>query len=223
MTRLFAIVLSSASCFVLSAGGQTAAPAGARLAPDREVRLTPEELLLVRKGEVVLRELASAGSKGRTYEAIGRIGGSLDEAASVLADFESYPDFMPNVSAVKVRERTGPSAVVEISLRLPLGMKRQYRLNYTAVRDEAGFTLDWHQMPWPELKPSHAIADTSGYWFVRGFEDGGLLVVYHVYTDPGRVPLGLTGIARGLAKHKITGGIEELRERVRKIFQPGVR
>jgi hypothetical protein len=194
-----------------------------RIAPNREIVLTPEERAVVLKGKVVLRELAPLGPKGRTYEALGLIQGSLDEAASVLTDFDRYAEFMPSVSAAKVRERDGPGAVVEITLHLPLGLKKQYRLRFTATRYEAGFELSWEKLDWPELKPSQTIADTTGFWNVRPFEDGGLIVVYRVYTDPGHVPLGLSGVARGLAKHKIPDGIVELRDRVRSVFRSAVK
>jgi hypothetical protein len=223
MTMLLALVFSSASCVLLAAGGQASAEASARIAPNREIVLTSEERTLVLKGKVILRELAPLGPKGRTYEAVGVIPGSLDEAASVLTDFGRYAEFMPSISGVNVRERDGPHAVVEMMLHLPLGTKRQYRLRYTAVRYEAGFELGWEKLDWPGLRPSQTIADTTGFWNVRPFEAGGLLVVYRVYTDPGYVPLGLTGIARRMAKHKIPNGIVELRERVRKLFRPGVK
>jgi hypothetical protein len=223
MAALLAMILSGVS-FLPLLGDHPARPAVvARPAPNRELSLSPGERDLVRKGKIILRELASPGRNGRTYEAVGLIPGSLEEAASILTDFERYPDFMPNVSAVRICERGDPCSIIEITLRLPLGMKKQYRLRYTATRGDAAFELGWEQLAWPELKPSHRIADTSGYWLVRGSEDGGLLVVYHVYTDPGRVPLGLTGVARGLAKNKITDGIAKLRERVRRVFRPGVK
>ena len=128
---------------------------------------------------------------------------------------------MPNVSAVTLCEQAEPCSVVETTLRLPLGIKKRYRLRYTAARVAAGFELVWEKVDWPELKPSQTIVDTSGYWLVRVFEEGGLIVVYHVYTDPGKVPLGLSGIARGMAKAKIPDGIVSLRERVRSVFRPG--
>lgn len=223
MAVLLAAILSGASFLLVLGANPLRAAAGARPASDRELSLSPDELILVRKGKIVLREFPTPGREGRTYEAVGLVQGSLDETVSVLTDFEHYPEFMPNVSASKLCEHVHPCSIVEVTLRLPLGIKKRYRLRYTAARVASGFELDWEKLDWPELKPSQTVADTSGYWLVRGFEDGGVLVVYHVYTDPGRAPLGLTGIARGLAKSKIPDGIVSLRERVRRVSPPVIR
>ncbi len=127
---------------------------------------------------------------------------------------------MPNVAAVRVCDVTGPHSVVEVKLHLPLGVKKQYRLKFSWTRDDSGFELTWEKVPWPELKPSQTIADTSGFWIIRKFEDGGLIAVYHLYTDPGHVPLGLAGIAQRLARSKIPDGIVKLRERILEVYRP---
>ncbi len=201
---------------------QTAAPSSGPARPEshRDIVLSSEERALILRGKIVLRDLPDPGRKGRTFEAVGILHGSLDEALAVLTDFGSYPEYMPNVGALKIREVTGASSVVEITLYLPLGARRQYRLRYTSAREDAGFVLSWEKLPWPELKPSLAITDTSGYWSVRKFEEGGLLAVYHVYTDPGHVPLGLTNVFQGLAKSKIPDAIVKLRERIQSLYGP---
>jgi hypothetical protein len=221
MVAVLAMIFSMASFLLVLAGSPAHAAGRARLDTARDLSLTPEERALIIKGKIVLREIPTEGRSGRTYEALGLVQGSLDEAASVLTDFEHYPEFMPNVSAVTLCERAEPCSVVETTLRLPLGIKKRYRLRYTAARVAAGFELLWEKLDWPELKPSQTIVDTSGYWLVRSFEEGGVIVVYHVYTDPGHVPLGMSGLARGLAKAKIPDGIISLRERVRSVFRPG--
>jgi hypothetical protein len=224
MAAILAMIFSAASFLLVVDGTPASAAARARLAPDRDLSLTSEERSLLAKGKIVLREIPSPGRSGRTYEAVGLIQSSLNEAVSVLTDFERYPEFMPNVSAVRLCERVHPCSVIETTLRLPLGIKKRYRLRYTVAAQSAeAFELVWEKLPWPELKPSQTVADTSGYWLVRGFEEGGLIVVYHVYTDAGRVPLGLSGIARALAKDKIPDGIVSLRERIRSVFHPSAR
>ncbi len=199
----------------------TAAPSAgpARPEPNREIVLSAEERALILRGKIVLRDLRDPGRKGRTFEAVGILHGSLDEAFAVLTDFGCYPEYMPNVGTLKICEVTGASSVVEITLHLPLGTRKQYRLRYTSAREDSGFVLSWEKLAWPELKPSQTIADTSGYWSIRKFEDGGLLAVYHVYTDPGHVPLGLTNIAQGVAKSKIPDAIVKLRERIQSLYR----
>jgi len=56
---------------------------------------------------------------------------------------------------------------------------------------------------------------------VNRFENGGLLAVCLIYTDPGHVPLGLTGVAQGIAKNKIPDGIVKLRARIPEVYRPG--
>ena len=218
---LLSAVLLAAALFSLFAPVPARAAARPRPESNREVALSPEERALILKGKIVLRDLPNSGRKGRTYEAVGILQGSLDEAFEVLTDFGSYAEFMPSVGAVRVCDITGPCSVVEVKLHLPLGVKKQYRLKYTSTRYESAFEITWEKVPWPELKPSQTVVDTSGFWFVREFEDGGLLTVYRIYTDPGRVPLGLTGVAQGVARSKIPGGISKLRERIQSLFHPG--
>jgi len=220
MALMLAMILSTASFLLAYAAGPARSSGRATLAATHAVDLTPEERADVLRGRIVLRTLPPDGRKGRTYEAIGLVGGSLDEAAAVLKDFERYPEFMPNVSAVRLCGRAEPCADIETTLHLPLGVKKQYRLRFTSAQDATGFALSWEMLPWPELKPSRAIADTTGFWFVRPFEAGGQIVVYRVYTDPGRVPLGLTGVAQNVAKNKIPDGIVRLRDRIRSVFRP---
>jgi len=214
-------VLLAAALFSLFAPAPARAAARSRPESNREVALSPEERALILKGKIVLRDLPNPGRKGRTYEAVGILQGSLDEAFAVLTDFGGYADYMPNVAAVRVCDVTGPCSVVEVKLHLPLGVKKQYRLRYTSTRYGSGFEVVWEKLPWPELKPSQTVVDTSGFWSVRMFEDRGLLAVYHVYTDPGHVPLGLTGVAQGVARSKIPAVISKLRERMQSLYHPG--
>lgn len=223
MAMILAVVLSAASFLLAFAAGPVRAAERPTLAADGMAPLTPQERDTILQGRIALRTLPPDGRKGRTYEAVGLIQGTLDEAVAVLTDFERYTEYMPNVSAARVCERAAPCAIVESTLRLPLGVKKQFRLRYTSERDETGFMLSWEMLPWPELKASRTIADTSGFWSVRPFEAGSLIVVYRVYTDPGHVPLGLTGVAQRVAKSKIPDGIVSLRERIRTVFLPAAK
>jgi hypothetical protein len=218
---LSAVLLAAATFFLLSAPAPVRAAANPRPESNREVALSPEERALILKGKIVLRDLPNPGRKGRTYEAVGILQGSLDEAFAVLTDFGAYAEFMPSVGTARVCGITGPCSVVEVKLLLPLGFKKQYRLRYTSTRYESGFEVVWEKLPWPELKPSQTVVDTSGFWYISKFEDGGLLAVYHIYTDPGRVPLGLTGVAFGVARSKIPDGIVKLRSRILEVYRLG--
>lgn len=221
---LLAAVLPAAGLhlFFAPAAARPAVPSAGQLTGPADVlSLSVRERAEVMKGKVVLRTLPNPGRKGRTYEAIGILQGSLDEAFAIVTDFAGYPEFMPNVGSLKICEETEACRIVEVKLHLPFGVKKQYRLNYSWSRDDSGFAVTWEKLPWPELKSSRTVVDTSGFWSISKFEDGGLLAVYHVYTDPGHVPLGLTGIAQGVAKGKIPDVIIKVRERIRSVFPPG--
>ncbi len=184
------------------------------------VVLTISEQVEVLKGKIILRSIDNPGFKGRTFEAIGTLTGSLDRVLAVLLDFRHYQEFMPRVERTVVTEESPSVTLVEQYLKLPLGIRRQYRLRFTVRSGPDGFRLDWVKAPWPEVPVSHSVVDTSGHWQVGRSSDGGLLAVYHVYTEPGRVPLGMTGLAFSLSKQDFPKIIERVRERLRSAAAP---
>ena len=168
------------------------------------------------EGKIVLRTVANPGRKGRTYEAIGTLPGRLDEVLAVILDYRHYQEFMPRVERIVVTDEGPMVSLVEQYLKLPLGTRRRYRLRYTARRGTESLRVDWVQVPWPEVPASQTVAETSGYWQVAPDACGALLAVYHVYTEPGHVPLGMTGLALSLSKHDLPKIIEAIRIRLRR-------
>ena len=69
-------------------------------------------------------------------------------------------------------------------------------------------------MPWPEVPLSHSVVDTSGHWQVGQFGEGRLLAVYRVFTHPGKVPLGMTGLALSMSRRELPKVIERVRKRL---------
>jgi hypothetical protein len=169
----------------------------------------------VRKGKIVLRELDNPGRKGGTYEAVGVLPATLEKALSAITDYRHYAEFMPRVERVVVTDESDSVSLVEQYLKLPLGISRRYRLRYTVMRSEAGFRIEWVKVAWPEVPLSQSVVETSGHWQVGRFAEGQLLALYHVYSDPGRVPLGLKGLAMSISKHDIPKIIEKVRQRLR--------
>jgi hypothetical protein len=192
-------------------------------AADPLLGLTPRERADVLKGGIILRELPNPGRQGKTFEALGVLPGGLDEAYAVITDYRRYPEFMPRVERVAVRDVDRTTSIVEIRLALPLGQSKQYRLEYRASRSGEGFEVTWEKLPWPGLPPAQTVKDTSGRWLVRRSEAGGVLAAYRVYSDPGPVPLGLTGIAQSLGKRSLADVIERTRRRIRELNLPGKR
>jgi len=178
------------------------------------VTLTSAEQVEIQAGEVVLRAIPSPGLNGRTYEAVGILEGTLEEAFAIVLDYRRYQEFMPRTERTVVIEEGDNVSLVEQYLKLPLGVHKRYRLRYTLRRGAAGFRVEWVKVPWPEVPLSQSVVDTSGYWQITRLGEGRLLAVYHVYTDPGRVPLGMKGLALSLSKHEIPKIIERVRQRL---------
>ncbi len=195
---------------------QATAPAGA-------ASLSALERADVLKGKIILRAVPDPGRKGRTYEALGVLQGTLDEAVAVITDYRRYPEFMPRISRTDVTDESDTVSIVDLYLNLPLGMDKRYRLKYRVQRGADGFRVDWEKLPWPEVPLGQTVVDTSGHWLVERFDAGGLLAVYNVYTEPGHVPLGLNGLARSLSKHEVPKVIERVRQRLRTLAAPGPR
>jgi hypothetical protein len=175
----------------------------------------------VLKGKILLRELDNPSRKGRTYEAVGILSATLEKAISTITDYRHYAEFMPRVDRVVVTDESDSVSLVEQYLKLPLGVSRRYRLRYTVMRGEAGFRIEWVKVAWPEVPLSQSVVETSGHWQVGRFADGQLLALYHVYTDPGRVPFGMKSLAMSISKHDIPKIIEKVRQRLRLRAAPG--
>lgn len=210
-------VLAAAGLAVRAAPRQDVGSPQAAILQLDPVVLSALEQAEVLKGKIVLKDVANPGLRGRSFEAIGTLPGTLEQVLAVILDYRHYAEFMPRVERIAVTDEGPLVALVEQHLKLPLGITRRYRLRYTARPGLNGFRVDWVKVPWPEVPLSHSVADTSGHWQVGESPAGGLLAVYHVYTDPGRVPLGMKGLALSLSKKDLPKVIEAVRGRLQKI------
>lgn len=227
---LLVAVLGGASVLFLAAGAPERAGVRSPASTSAEARggqvqlepvsLSPAEQASVQADRIIVREVAAPGSKGRTFEAVGIITGALEEVLGIVTDYRRYHEFMPRVERTVVTDESDTVSLVEQYLKLPLGVRKRYRLRYVVRRADAGFRVDWHKTPWPEVPLSQSVVDTSGFWQVGQLGQGRLLAVYHVHTDPGRVPLGMKGMALSLSKHEIPKVIERVRKRHASLFGP---
>ncbi len=221
-----ALLLALLACAAIAVAVAAAAePRGARPqagVPAIESKaLSSLERAEILKGKIILREVPSPDRKGRTFEAAGVLLATVEEALSAITDYRRYGEFMPRVEKTIVTDESDLVSIVEEYLKLPLGVHRRYRLRYSVCRGEDGFRIEWKKIPWPEVPLSQSVVDTSGHWQVERFSEGGLLAFYQVYTDPGRVPLGMKGLALSLSKHEIPKVIERVRQRLRSLSAPG--
>ena len=147
---------------------------------------------------------------------MGLVKGTVSDVYQVLVKFEDYPKFMPNVSKCEVLKRTDDTAILNYTLSLPLGKVKKYRLKMTFQNEKSGATLTWKLIEWQGLKKSETIEDTTGYWLLEDYPEkaGHIIALYHVYTDPGPISLGLGWIVDILTKNSIPDVVIKTRNRV---------
>lgn len=164
-------------------------------------------------GEVRVLDVSRAGSPGKSFQAATIIAAPVQEVCKLLQQYESYPAFMPNTQATVITQQAASHTVIDVTLQLPMGKIKKYRLRMEPQASAAGCTLAWKQVPWPGLKREETIADTSGQWGLTALAGGKTAVRYSLYTDPGPVPLGLGWIVDSLSKDSIPQTLEAVRSR----------
>ena len=185
------------------------------------VSLAPDEMARLERGDVVAREYPS-GKKEPVYEAIGVINAPKEAVAAALCDYTAYPGFMPNVASVNVRGEKRGALLLDYSLKLPLGIRREYRLAMKKkVAKDGTITLDWHLVKRPDLSAYETIADSKGFWRLSDFngDRNRTLAVHHVYTDPGYIPPGLGWLSDFIAKKDIPAVVVATKEYVERLKQ----
>jgi len=175
----------------------------------------------IAKGKVIVRRVPGAGKNTEEYEALGLIEGTLEEVSSILTDYARYPEFMPNVKEMIVKDLPDGDVAVDWQLQLPMGFVKRYRLRCWAKHEEHRVQCFWKKLPWPGLKPKETIVDTYGQWILEDFpgEDSRVLAYYRVYTNPGHVPFGTGWIVDVLTERSVPDIIKRTRKRVKEIFR----
>ena len=146
----------------------------------------------ITKGQVVIRQVAKLEKNKQEYEAIGLISGTLKEVSGVLADYASYPKFMPDVDEITVRISADEGTIVDHKLGLPFGFVKKYRLKFHLKNEDGRTQISWKKLPWPGLKAKETVVDTYGQWIIEDFpsQNGYVSAYYRVYTDTGKITLG---------------------------------
>ncbi|HEU4777193.1 MAG TPA: hypothetical protein VFS95_10230 [Telluria sp.] len=162
---------------------------------------------------VTMVELSKPGSPGKTFAAGTIINAPMPQVCALLQNYGAYPGFMPNTESAKVTQ-AGGHALVDITLKLPMGKIKKYRLRMEPKVGADSCVLAWKLVPWPGLKPEETIVDTIGQWQLSpGAASGKTVVRYNVYTDPGPIPFGLGWIVDSLSKDSIPQTLDAVRKR----------
>lgn len=164
--------------------------------------------------KVTLAETTSAGSPGKSFVAGTLIEAPAQDLCTILQDYEAYPSFMPNTQSTKVSAKGAGFSVIDVTLALPMGKIKKYRLRMEPKSGAQSCKLSWKLTPWPGLKQEETIVDTTGYWeLAPAAAPGKTAVKYVVYTDAGPIPFGLGWIVDSLSKDSIPQTLEALRKR----------
>ena len=165
---------------------------------------------------VNLVDISKPGVPGKTFAASTSMPASVATVCAAIQDFAGYPQFMPNVDKIKVAPAAGGASLVDVTLKLPMGKIKRYRLKMTPKTGDASCNLAWQLVPMEGVKIEDTIFDTSGYWQLSPdpLDAGATAIKYQVYTDPGPVPMGLGWIVDSMSRDSIPKMFDALRARV---------
>jgi ribosome-associated toxin RatA of RatAB toxin-antitoxin module len=183
------------------------------------IPLTHQEQQVIQKKEILVRERSTNGKTGKAFEAVTIMEAQRAVIQDIVLDYAKYPEFMPNVSGLEILQQDETTAMLSYLLTLPLGKTKKYRVKMTASEPDPKTSLiQWQLEPWPELKPAETIQDTTGFWRIEELDVNHSLVLYHVYTDPGKIPFGLGWIVDILSKDSVPEVLAKTRERAEKVY-----
>ncbi|HEY8025507.1 MAG TPA: hypothetical protein VIF60_13130 [Burkholderiaceae bacterium] len=173
------------------------------------------------ENRVNITDLSKPDSAGKSYLAATIVNAPVSKLCAVILDFPAYPGFMPNTDQTRVVQATDAFSIIDMTLKLPLGKIKKYRLRMEPKIAEpknatASCHLSWKMVQQPALKQEETIADTSGYWDLQPLatDKTKSVVKYFVYSDPGPVPMGLGWVVDSLGKDSLPKTLEALRAKV---------
>lgn len=167
--------------------------------------------------QVSINDVSKSGAPGKAYLAATIINAPLARLCTIISDYPAYPGFMPNTDQAKVVQASETFSLVDMTLKLPMGKIKKYRLRMEPKVTASECHLAWKHVPQPELKQEDTIADTSGYWDLQpvATDKNKTTVKYYVYSDPGPVPMGLGWIVDSLGKDSLPKTLEALRAKAK--------
>jgi hypothetical protein len=163
---------------------------------------------------VTVSEMPQTAATGKTVLATTAMNTPPHKLCAIVQDYGAYGRYMPNTrSAVVVAAPAPGQVLVDMTLDLPLGKVKRYRLQLDAQAGPASCQLSWKLVPRDDLKAEDTIGDTSGYWKFtqQPANEAASVVEYFVYADPGPVPFGLGWIVDMMSKRSLPATLEALR------------
>lgn len=168
------------------------------------------------ENQITITDLSKPEQAGKTFFAATIMNAPMQKLCSTILDFPDYPSFMPNTDKTKVLYSSDDYSIVDMTLKLPLGKIKKYRLKLEPKTNQQSCQVFWKLIPWDELKPEETIADTTGYWQLTSFPSNKnkTIVEYFVYADPGPIPFGLGWIVDIMSKQSLPRTLEAVRDKV---------
>lgn len=177
-------------------------------------RLNSEEWEKLLRGKILVRKLErSLGERETTARvvAIGLIPRSPLQVWKALFTFHRWPEFLPNLTAVKIVRIHGERLWLWHRIKI-LIVSLEYTVIYDFApeRGVAHWQLD-HTLP-------NDIEDTVGYWGVEPVKEGVTLLTYEAYVRVGRlIPAFVEDL---LTRESLPRIVEGVREEVLTRFPP---
>jgi hypothetical protein len=153
-------------------------------------------------------------TSGKTFFAATIMNAPMQRLCAIIQDYPQYPQFMPNTAETRVLQPNADRPQIDLTLSLPLGKTKKYRLEMEPKVSEQSCRLGWKLVP-SGLRSDETIADTVGYWQLTPLpsDRSRTVVEYQVYADPGPVPFGLGWIVDFMSRQSLPRTLEALRER----------
>lgn len=159
-------------------------------------------------------DVSRPGEAGKTFLAATIVDAPVRRLCDILLDYPQYPRFMPNTADTRVVRQGEDGTQVDMTLALPLGKVKKYRLQMDPKPGEQSCRLGWKLVP-SGLRPEETIADTTGHWLLvpHPADARKTVVEYEVQADPGPVPFGLGWIVDYMSRRSLPRTLEAVRER----------
>lgn len=202
----FALILGVAAAMQAIVASAASAPAGAP-------RLIDVTVLSERR--VSVKNVSKPAAPGTSFFAATIIDAPVEKLCTIIQDYADYPSFMPNMRKARVVHSAEDYSLVDMTLRVPFGQLKKYRVKMEPRTSERSCRLFWKLVPSEDLKPEETIADTSGYWQLTPHPShrNKTVVEYFVYANPGSVPVGLGWIEEIVSRNAPPKTLEGLREK----------
>ena len=163
-------------------------------------------------------DVSRPAQPGKSYDAMTIMDAPVARLCALIQDYPAYPAYMPNTKNTQIVSSADDHVLVDMTLELPLGKIKRYRLQLDARQNGASCQVAWKLIPRDDLKIAETIADTTGYWLFSPLpaNHNKSIVEYFVYADPGPVPYGLGWIVDIMSKKSLPSTLEALRGQAQK-------